>query len=91
MAYSFGKDQWDADFAKALFETIDLTSLVQVGALPSYNTGDVESMDIWLPNLSEQKKIGEFFSNLDNLISLHEREFIILQQAKSGLLQQMFI
>ena len=38
MAYCLDKDQWDADFAKAIFETIDLTSLVQVGALPSYNS-----------------------------------------------------
>lgn len=37
MAYSLSSTKWDADFAKALFGTVDLTSLVQVGALPSYN------------------------------------------------------
>ena len=36
MAYSLSSTKWDADFAKALFGTVDLTSLVQVGALPSY-------------------------------------------------------
>ena len=40
MAYSLSPTKWDADFAKALFGTVDLTSLVQVGALPSYNAGD---------------------------------------------------
>lgn len=35
MAYSLDANKWDADFAKALFGTVDLTSLVQVGALPS--------------------------------------------------------
>ena len=35
MAYSLIPTMWDADFAKALFGTVDLTSLVQVGALPS--------------------------------------------------------
>lgn len=54
MAYSLAKGWWDADFAKALFETVDLTSLVQVGALPSYNSGDIESMEICLPQLPEQ-------------------------------------
>ena len=52
MAYSLSSTEWDADFAKALFETIDLTSLVQVGALPSYNAGDVEAMAISMPSLS---------------------------------------
>ena len=74
MAYSLGKDQWDADFAKALFETVDLTSLVQVGALPSYNAGDVEAMEIMLPDVSEQHQIGAYFRQLDNLITLHQRE-----------------
>ena len=74
MAYSLNSTEWDADFAKALFETIDLTSLVQVGALPSYNAGDVEAMAISMPSLSEQGQIGEFFKQLDNLITLHQRE-----------------
>ena len=74
MAYSLSSTEWDADFAKALFETIDLTSLVQVGALPSYNAGDVEAMEISMPSLSEQGPIGEFFKQLDNLITLHQRE-----------------
>ena len=76
MAYSLSSTEWDADFAKALFETIDLTSLVQVGALPSYNAGDVEAMEISMPSLSEQVQIGEFFKQLDNLITLHQREIL---------------
>ena len=76
MAYSLSSTEWDADFAKALFETIDLTSLVQVGALPSYNAGDVEAMAISMPSLSEQGQIGEFFKQLDNLITLHQCEYI---------------
>lgn len=67
MAYSLGKEHWNADFAKALFETVDLTSLVQVGALPSYNAGDVEAMEIMLPEVPEQQQIGAFFRQLDNL------------------------
>ena len=74
MAYSLSSTEWDADFAKALFETIDLTSLVQVGALPSYNAGNVEAMEISMPSLSEQGRIGEFFKQLDNLITLHQRK-----------------
>ena len=74
MAYSLSPTKWDADFAKALFGTVDLTSLVQVGALPSYNAGDVESMEIYLPSLLEQEQIGAYFKHLDNLITLHQRQ-----------------
>lgn len=74
MAYKFG-EQWDTDFGKTLFEKIDLTELVQVGALPSYNATDVENLDIKMPaDINEQITIGEFFANLDHLITLHQRK-----------------
>ena len=74
MAYKFG-EQWDTNFGKTLFEKIDLTELVQVGALPSYNATDVENLDIKMPtDINEQQVIGEFFVNLDRLITLHQRE-----------------
>ena len=90
MAYSLSSTEWDADFAKALFETIDLTSLVQVGALPSYNAGDVEAMAISMPSLSEQGQIGEFFKQLDNLITLHQRKYDKLTNVKKSMLEKMF-
>ena len=91
MAYSLSSTKWDADFAKALFGTVDLTSLVQVGALPSYNAGDVESMEIYLPSLLEQEQIGGFFKQLDNLITLHQRELEKLQNIKKSMLEKMFV
>ncbi len=90
MAYSLKKDMWNADFAKALFETVDLTSLVQVGALPSYNSGDVESMKICLPNLSEQRKIGTYFKELDHFITLHQRKCDDTIELKKYMLKKMF-
>ena len=90
MAYSLSSTKWDADFAKALFGTVDLTSLVQVGALPSYNAGDVESMEIYLPSLLEQEQIGGFFKQLDNLITLHQRKYDKLVAIKRSMLEKMF-
>ncbi len=87
MAYSLSPMKWDADFAKALFGTVDLTSLVQVGALPSYNAGDVESMKIYLPSLLEQEQIGAFFKQLDHLITLHQRKLEEMKIYKKSLMQ----
>ena len=80
MAFSLHSAKWDADFAKTCFETVDLPSLVQVGALPSYNSRDVEMMSIQLPTLLEQKAIGEFFSYFDRLITLHQRKSFLMKQ-----------
>ena len=74
MAYSIDGSALDADFAITLFDTIDLTSLVQVGALPSYNSGDVENIDAVIPEMSEQRKIGAYFKRIDSLITLHHRK-----------------
>ncbi|WP_449490527.1 restriction endonuclease subunit S [Actinomyces sp. Marseille-QA0893] len=90
MAYSLDKNVWDSDFAKALFETVDLTSLVQVGALPSYNAGDVEAMEVMLPSTAEQREIGGLFARLDTLITLHQRECDKLAQLKKSMLDKMF-
>ncbi|WP_314605312.1 restriction endonuclease subunit S [Pseudoramibacter alactolyticus] len=90
MAYSLDKNVWDADFAKAIFETVDLTSLVQVGALPSYNAGDVEAMEIMLPKRAEQEKIGTYFRHLDALIALHQRKHEKLKNIKKAMLEKMF-
>mgnify|MGYP000693848756 FL=1 len=90
MAYKFGND-WDTNFGRTLFDTINLASLVQVGALPSYNANDVESIEIALPTIEEQKKIGEYFANLDHLITLHQRKCDELQNIKKFMLQNMFI
>ena len=43
-----------------------------------------------IPKLEEQTKIGEYFSNLDNLITLHQRKCDELKEFKKYMLQNMF-
>ena len=90
MAYIFDKEVWDCDFGKTLFETIDLTKLTQLGALPSYNSSDVEEIEIYIPLKVEQKCIGSYFKQLDNLITLHQRKCDELKEFKKGMFQKMF-
>ena len=90
MAYSLDLTKWDTNFAKTLFETINLPSLVQVGALPSYNTGDIEALHLRLPSISEQVQIGLFFKYIDVLITLHQRKLEHLKLKKKSLLQKLF-
>lgn len=51
---------------------------------------EVKQWDILVPELDEQKKLGEFFTNLDNTIALHQRKLEKLKLLKHGYLQQLF-
>ena len=90
MAYSLYNDYWNMEFAKAAFTKIDFTKLIQVGALPSYNSGDVEDIRVMLPPMKEQNKIGQYFAHLDHLIALHERKYSKLMNVKKFMLEKMF-
>ena len=50
----------------------------------------MSKMPIMIPELSEQKKIGSFFEQLDNTIALHQRKLDLLKEQKKGFLQKMF-
>ncbi|MBZ5998488.1 restriction endonuclease subunit S [Leuconostoc gasicomitatum] len=57
----------------------------------SINSTDIKDAQINVSSNDEQQKIGSFFQQLDNLITLHQRKLEHLQQQKKALLQQMFI
>lgn len=46
---------------------------------------------IFVPDIEEQHKIGDYFKTLDKLITLQQRKLDALNEYKKGLLQQMFI
>lgn len=52
---------------------------------------NVENFEFLCPILQEQEKLGEFFKDFDNLITLHQRKLDHLKEQKKALLQQMFI
>ena len=50
------------------------------------------SMELMMPKtIEEQRKIGAYFSQLDNLITLHQRKLDKLKQIKKSLLEKMFV
>lgn len=66
------------------------TKLSTGSTFESINSNDIRDASIMIPNEEEQKKIGNFFSNLDNLITLHQRKLNNVKNLKAGLLQKMF-
>jgi Restriction endonuclease S subunits len=63
----------------------------QPGSQVNLNSDIVKNQVILIPKEEEQDKIGEFFSELDNLITLHQRKLEKLQNIKKAYLNEMFI
>ena len=51
----------------------------------------MEQMNLMVPSLEEQKRVGELFKTMDDAITLHQRKLEHLQLQKKALLQQMFV
>ena len=60
-------------------------------AVPHLSLNDIRNFEIMVPCLAEQKKIGEYFDSLDNLITLHQRKCEKLKELKKFMLQNMFV
>lgn len=55
-----------------------------------YNKNILDTQ-IMLPEPDEQERIGKFFNELDNLITLHQRKLDKLQDLKKAYLKEMFV
>ena len=51
---------------------------------------DFLKIEIFVPLIKEQRKIGEYLTQLDHLITLHQRKLNTLKKIKSALLEKMF-
>lgn len=61
-----------------------------IGAQPNLSLEQVSNLEIEIPSEAEQEKIGLYFSNLDNLITLHHRKYDKLTNVKKSMLEKMF-
>lgn len=52
--------------------------------------GTLYNQKMYIPIYSEQQKIGAFFKQMDDTITLHQQELDTLTQTKQGFLQKMF-
>ena len=59
-------------------------------AMPKLNKEVCQSIPISCPRFDEQKKIGDYFRNLDHLITLHQRKCDDTKELKKYMLQKMF-
>ena len=62
------------------------------GAVPTMTETELKNLTYFAPaEKEEQKKIGDYFTNLDHLITLHQHKCEQLQSMKKFMLQNMFV
>ena len=89
--YAIPRGNFDLNFVFDIFQNIDWKKKDESTGVPSLSKTAINEIAILTPKYDEQKKIGKYFKQLDNLITLHQRKLEHLQKQKKALLQQMFI
>lgn len=97
--HCFSADEQNSEFLSIELNGADvenqLRRIVSSGArmdgLLNISFQEYVSVSVLLPTIEEQNKIADFFKNLDNLITLHQRELEKLKNLKKACLEKMFV
>lgn len=96
VGYFIPTDICDYSFVKTIMRshlfTDQLSAVLVAGAQPNVSSKEIDGFEFLIPqSKEEQKKIGAYFTNLDHLITLHQRKCDELRSIKKFMLQNMFI
>ena len=80
----------DNSFLAFAISQSDIESLLVGGSRAKLNAETLMSIEFKLPCLQEQYRIGEYLTQLDHLITLHQRKFEKLTNVKKSMLEKMF-
>ena len=86
LAHYYESDKWHQEVSMCAAEGARNHGLLNIAPADFFNTRLVVPKE-----LEEQRAIGSYFSNLDNLINSHQEKISQLETLKKKLLQDMFI
>lgn len=89
--YMTTKEKNDLLFCYSLANKIYWKKYDESTGVPSLSKSSIDKISISIPTPAEQSKIGNFFKQLDDTISLHHRELEALKETKKAFLQKMFV
>ena len=77
-------------YYELLFKNSEIVKLDRGMAQPSIRQDELKNIEILIPNMREQSRIGLFLKELDNLITLHQRKCYEMKELKKYMLQKLF-
>jgi type I restriction enzyme, S subunit len=89
--YAVPRKKYDLDFTYYIFQRIDWKKKDESTGVPSLSKTTINNIDVLFPNYNEQKVIGRFFRELDNLITLYDKKMTKLKELKKAYLHKMFV
>ena len=88
--YCIPHEKNDLSFVFSTFQNINWKAMDESTGVPSLSKTAINCVDVIIPSFEEQEKIGCYFSNLDHLITLHQRKCDETKKLKKYMLQKMF-
>ena len=88
--YAIPREIVDLNFAFDIFQIIDWKNKDESTGVPSLSKTVINDIDVFSPQYYEQQIIGEFFSEIDHLITLHQRKLEKLKIIKKSMLENLF-
>ena len=88
--YAVPRGKYDLNFVFDIFQNINWKKKDESTGVPSLSKTAINEIDTLAPEEPEQKVIGSFFKEIDNLITLHQRKYDKLQNVKKSMLEKMF-
>ena len=89
--YAIPKPDINLEFALCSFLNVDWKSKDESTGLPSLSKEAINETVLRVPNAVEQNHLGSFFTDIDSLITLHQRKLELLRNIKKSLLDRMFV
>ena len=85
-------DKTNADFLVEWFrkEKFQITDKYLQGGQGNLSAQIIKDLEVPMPTLKEQNQIGEYFSMVNNLITLHQHKCELYQQAKQSMMEKLF-
>lgn len=75
--YAVPRDKYDLNFVFDIFQNVNWKAKDESTGVPSLSKATINAVETLMPEYAEQKKIGEYFSYLDNFITLHQRKLFL--------------
>ena len=88
--YAVPRDKIALNFAFDIFQNIDWKKKDESTGVPSLSKTAINEIDVLIPKYEEQHALGQFFNDIDNLITLHQRKYDKLVNVKKSMLEKMF-
>ena len=79
----------DNSFLKCIYGIIKWSGIEGSTIKRLYNDNFLKT-EFYMPSVAEQEKVGEYFANLDHIITLHQRKCDETKKLKKYMLQKMF-